>query len=115
MREIRQAGWNRSLSDVEHAVQACLNALERYEAAFAGVLAEHGATVATDGSSSAAAISSSCTTALTKLDLEPTLALAQARADDVERLLLEQQAVWEDWSTSYARWRQSLDGMPKPQ
>jgi len=101
MVEAKESSWTRTLTDVEQAVNACLTALEKYEFAFAGVLTDHGRPTAI---ARVATVENEEWTA--------RLAAAQARADEVERLLVEQQNVWNDWRRAYTDWRQSLEQAP---
>ena len=97
MGEIRDAGWLNTLTEVEGAISACLSALDKYEVAFGGLLCEH----YTDPHPAAPP------PALTS-EWDDKLAVATQQADEVERLLAEQESAWSGWLNRFAAWRQSL-------
>lgn len=98
MSEIRDAGWLNTLTEVEGAIAGCLTALDRYEAAFGGLLAD-------------SARSCAVPTVPAEPDDEWTarLAVAARHADGVERLLAEQEAAWSGWLTRFTAWQRSLE------
>ena len=100
MNERRDPNWNRTVADVEQAVEACLKSLDKYEQAFAHVLAAQPVTVKPNFEARIADSAEHWTS---------TLKLAQKHADDVEELLAEQQNLWANWQDQYATWRSSLE------
>lgn len=92
------AGWRGALAAVEASIGDCLAVLDRYEAAFARVLGEppagHAPPPADDR----------------RRAWDEKLATAGRHADDVERLLAEQEAVWGRWREAFADWRRLLSG-----
>jgi hypothetical protein len=88
------AAWRTTVADIEQAIGDCLSALDRYEAAFVQVLG--GASgVATDSPPAAHADRGE--------GWGERLDVAGRSADEVERLLDEQEAIW-------GRWRKALSG-----
>jgi len=85
--------WQASLSEVEEGVRACLAALDRYEAAFDGLMAPT-ATPAPPVSESDG--------------WNASLARAAEETNRMEHLLAEQQAAWGRWHAALDRWEQSL-------
>jgi hypothetical protein len=84
--------WRQTLEEVERSIGDCLETLDRYEAAFARILADAGPlpqSISHDSS----------TVWDAKLDM------ASQTADDVERLLAEQDGVWNRWRETLASWR----------
>jgi hypothetical protein len=85
-------GWRDTLSEIEHAIGDCLAVLNKYEAAFArllhseGLPADSGPDVGRDR------------------EWEGRLATVGRSADDAERLLSEQEAVWGKWRDALADW-----------
>jgi hypothetical protein len=94
-----KSGWMTTLSDVETAIGSCLAALDRYEERFSGVLNENGAPV-----SSAVAVPD-----------EPAeqwggrLAGTVEQADQMDRLLSEQEQLWSHWQVRFTDWVRSLE------
>jgi hypothetical protein len=82
------AHWTLTLAEVERSIGDCLESLERYETAFGRVLATHGTPLATpdDG-------------------WDDRLARANEAAGDAERLLDEQDGVWQRWRETLAEWK----------
>lgn len=100
MSEPRNPGWARTLADVEQAVEHCLATLDRYEQAFDRVLAERQVAPRPAPTPSAD-------------EWDAKLKAAAKQADEVDRLLVEQEAVWADWQRRYAAWRRSLEQPPE--
>jgi hypothetical protein len=102
MSDSGKGGWAVSLGEVERAVGDCLRALDRYEEAFADVLAEADPPVR-----------------LHRPALEPDGAwddrsrAARGRVDDLLELLDEQERAWATWQESYSAWRRSLEQLPR--
>ena len=86
--------WRMTLSEVERSIGDCLETLDRYEAAFARVLAEAEPIVTLDRVK---------LPEFTPL-LERKLLDADRTADDVEKLLQEQDGVWTRWKETLATW-----------
>lgn len=86
------AHWTLTLAEVERSIEDCLESLERYETAFGRVLAKHGKPLLPidDG-------------------WDDKLAGATQAADDVERLLEEQDGVWQRWRETLAEWHDLID------
>jgi hypothetical protein len=93
--------WVRTLDEVGQAIEGCLSALDRYETKFTAMLAEH---------------------VPPRFDRELSggddgwrdrLTTAKAGADEVERLLDEQEAVWGQWRERLVAWRQLVE-QPQP-
>jgi hypothetical protein len=94
----RQGGdWMRALGEVQEAIRGCLAALDRYEARFAELLSGTAPTPRPSPPSGG---------------WDDRLAAAQTEADEVERLLAEQEAVWGRWQGAFAAWRRSLEQTP---
>lgn len=102
MGEHGKGGWAGALADVEQAVGDCLAALDRYEGAFADVLADADPPVR-----------------LHRPALDPDgnwtdrTAAAVRQVRDLEHLLDEQEQAWAAWRESYTSWRRSLDQLPR--
>lgn len=106
MGETGDGDWVRTLDEVGQAIEGCLSALDRYEAEFTTMLAEHAASQegappfdrdlpdADDG-------------------WRDRLTDAKAGADEVERLLDEQEAVWGRWREALTAWRRLVE-QPQP-
>ncbi len=92
------SGWMTTLSDVETAIGSCLAALDKYEERFSGVLGEH--------------VGSTPTTAVPD---EPDehwagrLGGAVEQADQIDRLLTEQEQLWSHWQVRFTDWVRSLE------
>lgn len=92
------SGWMTTLSDVETAIGSCLAALDRYEERFSGVLGEHG------GPASAVEVPN-----------EPDehwagrLGGAVEQADQIDKLLTEQEQLWSHWQARFSDWARSLE------
>lgn len=91
------AGWRDTLAEVERSIADCLSALDRYESAFGQVL---GAAVPV------AVPEPPAEGGLPAMDEK--LSAARHQADEVERLLSEQEAVWGRWRDALAGWQQTL-------
>jgi hypothetical protein len=91
--------WARTLNEVGQAIEGCLAALDRYESRFTALLADQ----------------------LPAPDRPPRqlsggddgwrerLTAAKTGADEVERLLDEQEAVWGRWRESLSAWRRLVE------
>lgn len=97
--------WVRTLDEVGQAIEGCLSALDRYETKFSAMLAEH--VPPSEGSP--------------RFDRESPeaddgwrdrLTAAKAGADEVERLLDEQEAVWGRWREALTAWRRLVEQPP---
>jgi hypothetical protein len=103
MGDARDRDWVRALDEVEDAVRRCLAVLDRYEGKFAELLAEHhGPTVRRHPVPEA-----------TSAGWDERLSVARGMADEVERLLAEQEAVWGRWQDSLSAWRRSVEQPPR--
>ena len=102
MSELGKGGWAVALAEVERAVGDCLTALDRYEGAFADVLADADPPVQ-----------------LRRPALDPDddwsdrTAAARRQVTDLEQLLDEQERAWATWQESYSAWRRSLEQLPR--
>jgi hypothetical protein len=81
--------WQAALAEVEAGVRACLDALDRYEAAFDGVHTPEPASPPAG-------------------DWDATLARAGEQTNRVEQLLAEQEAAWGRWHAALNRCEQSI-------
>jgi hypothetical protein len=97
--------WVRTLDEVGQAIEGCLAALDRYETRFTAMLAEQ--VPPREGSP--------------RFDRElpggddgwrDRLTAAKAGADEVERLLDEQEAVWGRWREALSAWRRLVEQPP---
>jgi hypothetical protein len=88
-----EPNWRTTLADVERSIGDCLETLDRYEAAFARVLA----------SGEPASMGIGRIPEMAPL-LEAKLAEADRTTDDVERLLAEQDTIWTRWRDTLATW-----------
>lgn len=102
MGDARDRDWVRTLDEVEGAVRRCLAVLDRYEAKFTELLAEHATRT----------VRRHPVPELTKTGWEERLASARGQADEVERLLAEQEAVWGRWREALSAWRRSVEQPP---
>ncbi|CAN5483254.1 hypothetical protein BH11PLA2_BH11PLA2_50900 [soil metagenome] len=91
--------WRQTLSEVERSIGDCLETLDRYEAAFAQVLAEAEPVVTLDRFK------------LPEIAplLEHKLADADRTTDDVEKLLIEQDSIWHRWKETLTSWHGLLE------
>lgn len=92
----RKPDWERPLTEVAAAVAECLAALDRYEAAFAPVLAAPPATrvpapPATDPG------------------WDARLAAARDAATGVEQLLSGCESAWAKWRGAFAEWHRGIE------
>jgi hypothetical protein len=85
--------WQTALADVEEGVRACLAALDRYEAAFDGILTPTVPAAPPDP---------------TPDDWDAALARATDETNRMEHLLAEQAAAWGRWHAALGRWEESL-------
>lgn len=94
------ANWVRTLDEVGQAIEGCLSALDRYETKFTAMLA--------------AQIPPRFDRELPGGDdgWQDRLTTAKAGADEVERLLDEQEAVWGRWRERLTAWRQLVEQPP---
>lgn len=106
MGETGDGDWVRTLDEVGQAIEGCLSALDRYESKFTAMLARHVA----PGEGGP------------RFDRElpgggdgwrDRLTAAKAGADEVERLLDEQEAVWGRWREALTAWRRLVE-QPQP-
>ena len=102
MSELGKGGWATALAEVERAVGDCLSALDRYEGAFADVLADadppvrlHRPALEPDG------------------DWADRTDAARRQVHDLEQLLDDQERAWATWQQSYSAWRRSLEQLPR--
>ena len=102
MGDARDRDWVRALDEVEDAVRRCLAVLDRYEAKFTELLAEHAPPT----------VSPHPVPELTSAGWEERLAAARGQADEVERLLVEQEVVWGRWRDALSAWRRSVEQPP---
>ena len=92
----RGQDWVRTLDEVDEAVHGCLTILDRYEAKFTELLGER----LPPRSNPAVPIPSVW---------DERLTAARAQADEVERLLAEQEAIWGRWREALSGWRRSVE------
>lgn len=97
-----KGGWATALAEVEQAVGGCLAALDRYEGAFADVLAD------ADPS-----LSARRPLVPPEEDWGERTAAARAKVAGVEQLLEEQERAWTAWQESFTAWRRSLEQLPR--
>ena len=97
MTGVATGDWRSALTAVERGIDDCLEALNRYEAAFAKVLDEQPV-------APLAAIS------LPAIDWDDRLQASQSVGDEVERMLAEQEAVWGRWRSALAHWQTMAAG-----
>ncbi len=102
-----EADWVRTLDEVGRAIEGCLTALDRYEVKFSALLAEQ---------LPPRAGAPRFDRALPDGDADggwaERLAAAKAGADEVERLLDEQEAVWGRWREALSAWRRLVEQPP---
>jgi hypothetical protein len=92
--------WRAPLAAVERSIADCLTELERYEAAFHQALGEP--------------ITDRKPIALPAIaDWDEKLAAAGRHADEVERLLSEQHAVWDSWRHKFTDWQKLVADAPE--
>jgi hypothetical protein len=101
MGETGDRDWVRTLDEVGQAIEGCLSALDRYETKFTAMLADH--------------VPPHTARPLPAPDdgWRDRLTVAKAGADEVERLLDEQEAVWGRWREALSAWRQLVE-QPQP-
>ena len=80
--------WRNTLVEVERSIEECLATLDRYEAAFARVLADGNLPVTGESSR----------------EWDAKLAAASETTDEVEQLLAEQDGVWNRWRETLSSW-----------
>lgn len=106
MGETGAGDWVRTLDEVGQAIEGCLSALDRYEMRFAAMLAEcapphegvrRSERPMPEGDDG----------------WRDRLTAARAGADEVERLLDEQEAVWGRWREALSAWRRLVE-QPQP-
>lgn len=102
MGDARDRDWVRTLDEVEDAVRRCLAVLDRYEEKFSELLAEH----------SAPTVRRHPLPESTAAAWDERLSVARGKADEVERLLAEQEAVWGRWRDALSSWRRSVEQPP---
>lgn len=95
-----QSNWQDSLAAVERSIGDCLSVLDRYESAFAKILQEPGRSVPKR--------------AIPELPVvwDETLSEASRHADEVERLLVEQQELWGRWCQTFHQWQRMMQELP---
>lgn len=99
MATVTTPNWRQTLSDVERSIGDCLETLDRYEAAFARVLSDAEPVVTLDR---------------VKIPeiaplLEAKLHDADRTADEVEKLLQEQDCLWTRWKETLAGWHNLME------
>ena len=82
------ANWKETLAEVERSIGDCLETLDRYEAAFSRALGDVPRSTSVESS----------------IVWDAKLQVATQSADDVERLLAEQDGVWNRWRETLASW-----------
>ena len=98
-----RTNWRESVDRVEKELAECLAALDRYEKSFHTVL-----------QSEPPSVSEVPTIVEGKITgWAERLATAGERAASVERLISEQEAVWERWQSAVIRWKETLQQLPK--
>lgn len=102
MGDARDRDWVRTLDEVDAAVRRCLSVLDRYEAKFTELLADHAPPT----------VRRHAVPDRTTEGWNERLAGAHAQADEVEQLLAEQEAVWGRWREALSTWRQSVEQPP---
>lgn len=95
----RKPDWERPLTEVAAAVAECLAALDRYEAAFAPVLAAPPPTRVPAPPS-------------TDPEWDARLAAAKESAVSVEQLLGGCESAWATWRRAFAEWRRGIEPAP---
>jgi hypothetical protein len=104
MGETGDREWVRTLDEVGQAIEGCLTALGRYETKFTAMLAEH--------VPSRAGVPHLGQQSPEDDGWRDRLTAAKAGADEVERLLDEQEAVWGRWREALSAWRQLVEQPP---
>jgi hypothetical protein len=99
--------WVRTLDEVGQAIEGCLSALGRYEERFSALLAEH-----LPPGIAGPSFDRSLPEGDADRGWEDRLAAARAGADEVERLLDEQEAVWSRWREALTAWRRLVEQSP---
>lgn len=95
--------WERTLVEVGQAIEGCLTALDRYESRFADLLAGQEATQVGTAHFERNLPGSDDVGWNERLDA------ARAGADEVERLLDEQEAVWGRWCEALTAWQRLVE------
>ncbi len=97
-----RTNWQDSVDEVERGLSACLTALDRYERSFHDAL-----------NAEPPSVSEMPTMVEGKITgWSERLATAGERAAAVERLLAEQEVVWERWRDAVGRWKETLQQLP---
>lgn len=97
-----RTNWRESVDEVERGLSECLAALDRYEQSFAEVLTAEPIPAEERPRILEGRISG----------WSERLATAGERAAAVERLIAEQQEIWNRWQSAVGRWKASLKQIP---
>ncbi len=101
MADLKSSNWQETLSKVEHSIDQCLTALDRYESAFQRILIQDERVPEINSRTSP-----------NEHAWEEKLDTAQQQIDEVESLLEEQQHVWSRWRQVFDRWQQLHNELP---
>ena len=97
-----RTNWRESVDQVERGLADCLAALNRYEQSFHVVLQAEPASIADLPTVVEGRVTG----------WAERLATAGERAASVERLIAEQEEVWERWRSAVGRWKETLQQFP---
>lgn len=97
-----RSNWRESVDQVERGLNECLNALNRYEQQFHSVLKTEPTPLQQTSHLAEGRVTG----------WAERLATAGERAASVERLLAEQEEVWERWQLAVGKWKESLQQFP---
>lgn len=92
--------WHQSLAEMERGLLECLDALDRYEHRFAGLLDEP------------PPVAERRRPELPPPPSERTLDEAKKQVDAVEQLLAEQAELWSKWHDSVQQWKTMVNRVP---
>jgi hypothetical protein len=107
MGDTGERDWVRTLDEVGQAIEGCLAALDRYEVKFSAMLAEQ-----LPPREGAPRFDRSLPEGDGDDGWTGRLAAAKAGADEVERLLDEQEVVWGRWREALSAWRRLVEQPP---
>ena len=99
---VLRTNWRESVDRVEKELSECLAALDRYERSFHTVLNAEPVAV----NELSPIIEGKIT------GWSERLATAGERVVSVERLIAEQEAVWERWQSAVVRWKETIQQHP---
>lgn len=109
MGEPEERDRERTLDEVEQAIEGCLTTLDRYEVKFAQLLAE-----CEVPRNARPRFERTLPTLASNPGWGERLGAARAGADEVELLLAEQEAVWGRWQEAFSAWRRLVEQPMEP-